>query len=453
MAGHGGCRQRVRMRHARAVLRATAGALVVLASIGSLRAQEASPVRPAPVVAGYAVFGNAVTRPEVILREMTLEPGDTISADELEFCRARIYSLGLFNAVDISYPPMDSTVLIIEVEERWFYYPVPMLGVVDRDLNHWYYGLGLVHQNVRGRNEKLWAAAVAGYNPSAQLSYANPWIFGTAQLFTDTQLAWTRVQNKSLVARGDGENFTENRYSIAQSLGKRFDAYRSAWLSAGFTYVGVSSWKPGRTASSTGIDRVLSIGAGAVHDTRNLREYTTQGFYGAASVVKKGVGFGEVDYTRATLDMRAWQRAWGGVSVGARVLTSVAAGPVVPYYERVFYGYAERIRGRFSEHREGDNIAGLWLETRIPIVPEWMLRLPPLPVNGFSTLRFGLYAAVFADAGLTWDRGERVRAANAARGYGVGLHLLLPYGSVVRLERAWDHQRAGEWILDIAASF
>ncbi|MBL0173680.1 MAG: BamA/TamA family outer membrane protein [Ignavibacteria bacterium] len=434
-------------------------AVVLAALLGASRG-VAQPVRDAPglrdrapVVSGIAILGNKTTKSEIILREMTLHAGDSVTTDALQYCQERVYSLGLFNRVTISCPPMDSTILFVEVDERWYLYPVPLLGTVERDIRHWYYGLGVKHENFRGWNEKIFAGFVLGYNPWVSLYYGNPWIFGSEQLFTETSLGYQNSINKSLVSKGEGPDFHELRYSAAQTLGKRFDAFRTAVLEMGFSYVEVSEKREGRTAAKDGIDRFAWVGIGARHDTRNLREYPTAGMFGSASARKKGLGFGEVDFVQGSIDTRIYTPVTTRLSLGVRAFATLRSGPSIPNYEHVFFGYSERIRGHFGEELEGDNQAGASAELRFALVPPFYLQVQGMPVREFATWKLALYAAAFVDAGQVWDRHQRPDWRHSPRGAGVGLHFLFPYSAVLRVDRAWNERGVGEWIIDIGTAF
>jgi outer membrane protein assembly factor BamA len=431
---------------------------LLLSHILPVRAQveeEVLPLDPRPnqVISAVGVLGNELTKAEIILRELTLRVGDTIDVAELEYSKNRIYSLGLFNRVDITWPPIDSTVLIIEVDERWYLYPVPMAGIVERNWDHWYYGLGVKHDNFRGRNEKLFAGFVLGYNPWVSLSYVNPWILGDQHMFMESNFAWSRVVNKSRISQGEGPNFNEIRYRLHQGFGKRIDQFRSAWITASYNYVEVTDKQAGRTLSEAGIDRYLTVGAGARHDTRNLSEYPTSGFFGMANVAKKGVWFGAVDFMQWSFDIRAYQLLPAGLSLGLRTFAVISSGPSIPNYEHVFFGFSERIRGHFETELEGENIGALFAELRIPIVPRLYIHVPEVPIRQFRTWKLGLYAAVFADAGMVWDRKDRPDISTASKGYGAGLHFLFPYSTVFRVDRAWDESGRGQWVFDVGASF
>ena len=112
---------------------------------------------------------------------------------------------------------------------------------------------------------------------------------------------------RSAIAQGDNPNFTEQHFNIGQTLGKRFSPFHKAWLTAGFNYIDVSEYQPGRTLSTDGRDRYLSLIAGAKHDTRDLWEYPTRGMFGTAATVAmaaaKGVSIVRVHDTAEMVDV------------------------------------------------------------------------------------------------------------------------------------------------------
>ena len=64
------------------------------------------------VVDTVIVVGNDKTKESVILREMTLKPGTEATPEAIEFDRGRIYSIGLFTSVDISFVPFEGKNLL-----------------------------------------------------------------------------------------------------------------------------------------------------------------------------------------------------------------------------------------------------------------------------------------------------------------------------------------------------
>jgi outer membrane protein assembly factor BamA len=117
----------------------------------------------------------------------------------------------------------------------------------------------------------------------------------------------------------------------------------------------------------------------------------------------------------------------------------------------VFFGYGERIRGHFKEVFEGESIFGATAELHLPLLEPRYFRVGFLPKE-FSVWRFGIVAAAFADAGTVWFRSMPVALDRFLRGYGIGLHFLLPYSFVLRAEYAINEVRKGEFIFDVGAA-
>ena len=67
--------------------------------------------------------------------------------------------------------------------------------------------------------------------------------------------------------------------------------------------------------------------------------------------------------------------------------------------------------------------------------------------------RFGVSLELFADAGTTWFRRDKLTLSSFASGYGVGVVFLLPYDFVVRTEYALNEYGKAQFVLDARASF
>jgi len=139
------------------------------------------------------ILGNKLTRESIILRELSLKPGDTILNTELprilEKDQNKLFNLHLFNSVEIR--PLEllpgKADLLIEVNERWYTFPVPIFELSDRNFNEWWenynhdfkrvnYGLKLFQYNFRGRNETLILTAQFGYVHRFELMYRIPYL-------------------------------------------------------------------------------------------------------------------------------------------------------------------------------------------------------------------------------------------------------------------------------------
>lgn len=139
------------------------------------------------------IIGNKVTRESIISRELDVKSGDTISMRRLiklvEQDQRKIYNLRLFNKVEVRWLPITQhqVDLMVDVNERWYTFPVPIFELSDRNFNEWWqnynhdlrrvnYGLRLYQYNFRGRNETLRLTAQFGFTRRFELNYRIPYI-------------------------------------------------------------------------------------------------------------------------------------------------------------------------------------------------------------------------------------------------------------------------------------
>ena len=433
----------------KATAKISATLLVVLALGVSTNRAASALIDSSRTVSRIVIVGNDITKDHVILWEMSTKVGSLLDVDALEQDRKRIYSLQLFNKVDVDYvlDGAEATVTV-KVSERWYIFPFPIIGFKYHDIKNVYYGAGLLHQNFRGRNEKLVASAAFGFDPWYNFSYQNPRLTDDDDLFLRMQIGSSHVRNQnSEVVEYDQTLFFGNA-----SIGKRFGLFTTVTGTLGYEEWKVGDMQPGRTLSSTGKDHYIVLGASYMYDGRDLREYPLAGDYVALSATKYGLGESEVDLFRTMIDLRRYGSLGGDVSLCARAFGSFLGGGLCPPYQHAYFGYFERIRGYYTEILEGEDQVGGSLELRLPILkPRYItVSLPSLPPE-FSVWRYGVYAAIFADVGTTWYR----TAPNVPwyAGYGAGLHFLLPYSFVVRTEYAFNEQGRGEFILAFHTAF
>lgn len=408
-------------------------------------------IRTLGVIDTIIVTGNEHTKEYVILNEMTLKPGSKATPEAIEFDRNRIYSLGLFTSVDIFYDTREGVrFLNVNVGERWYLIPVPVIGFRDGELKKLFFGGGLLHNNVSGRNQRLFALIVFGYNPSLSLSFSNPLIDRDNRLFFSGGLSYSRIRNQSKIASEVTGDFDERHYDINITLGKRFNLYALAGVTLGSQIVDIDNYQPGRTVSPTGRDWFLYGTMSFAYDSRDLREYASRGQYLSLYITKYGFGESDVNHTRIGADLREYVPLPLDLVFASRVYGTIVSGGLVPTYSRAYFGYGERIRGYFNTVFEGENLLGTTVELRYPLLKARTINVTALPLPAeFSVWRFGISLSLFGDAGLTWFRGDTIRLGSFASGYGAGVIFLLPYSYVVRTEYAFNEYFKGQFILNV----
>jgi outer membrane translocation and assembly module TamA len=126
---------------------------------------------------------------------------------------------------------------------------------------------------------------------------------------------------------------------------------------------------------------------------------------------------------------------------------------VIPPYKHVFFGYDERIRGYFYKTIEAENRIGMNAELRLPILTPRYLEIDAFGIPQFQKLRYGLYFAIFADAGKLWSHHQVLSEQPWYSGAGAGFQFLLPYGFTIRTEAAFNNLGTTEGFIDFDTSF
>ncbi len=406
-------------------------------------------------VEGVVLSGNNATKEQVILREMELKPGVSITGDAMRYDQARIYSLGLFQRVQMRIAPTGpgKANVYVNVVERWYIVPYPIFGLKDGDWKKFYFGAGLVHANFRGMNEKLGVSMAFGYDPWGSLSYRSPFLDSAGTYFFEGRIGFSRVRNRStqVLLRPD-DAFDEQHFVVGATLGKRLNNYNTAWIGVEYQTVAIPDYPPAPTVSTDGTDRFPTLTIGYAYDTRNTAEYASAGTFFRTSATKYGIPGNTLDFIRYAVDVRQFVPLAPSWSFGARAATNLIAGSAAPPYNHVYVGSEYRVRGHYTELYEGENLFGATAEIHFTLLPVFYWQFKQLPAQ-FSVGRFGITLAAFADAGIPWYRGQAVSTANSWRGIGGGIHFMLPYGVILRTEYAVNESHGKQFTVDLGAAF
>lgn len=394
------------------------------------------------------VVGNEKTREEVILREIPFRFPDTLSMEDLNSIQNRITNLFLFNRVELAIiGEPEHAILLIQVTEFWYIYPLPLLFINERDWDKISYGFQLSHRNFRGMNEQLTVGGWFGYNPAFFLRYYNPWVGRQSRFMVGLNFFGRKVGNKFY-------DFDERHLGGTISFGKRLSLHRYLQASVEVKRIQLPEEFKEYSFSGSGTDLVPKIILEYRHDRRDLFEYPRKGFLVSWNVARAGFNQHQPSFWRFSFDHRAYIKPFQRVSLGARNFLMLNYGEL-PIYDRVFIGYGERIRGYFDRVFTAQNLMTYNFETRISILPVRYLSWNEAPLFGmfFQQLKYGLSMGIFMDSGVVWDRREELALNNHFTGYGVGLHFHLPYIHVLRLDHAWNDRGQGEWIIEVGVVF
>ena len=164
--------------------------------------------------------------------------------------KQNLVNLSLFNFVEISEEiQAENAKIIIEVTERWYFWPFPILEISERNFNSWWnefkssnysdfsrlnYGLFLTWENFRGRNELLKFKIRKGFKEQYLFSYQIPYFNKkkTIGINTNIQLfrkkkSYYKTENNTLIYYTDENEYTTKDYELNTDILYRRDVHKT----------------------------------------------------------------------------------------------------------------------------------------------------------------------------------------------------------------------------------
>jgi len=403
------------------------------------------------------IKGNETTQDFIILREITFNIGDEVDSTIIHFNRERIFSLALFNRVEIRIEKKnDKNIVVIEVDESWYIYPLPFWYTKTNSLESLTYGISILRKNFRGRNETIRAVLGYGYDKFFTIQYDNPAFSYYNEIGLSALTSFTSFKNinKQAAELNNGE-YNYKLFRISAGIRKRLNQFIQIGSSLSFDYWESSVAPKGAiTASGKRMDRLPGLSIFQIYDTRDLKLFSHDGIYTYTNYSHKGFGNDNISYNTFEIDLRGYNKLIGKLSSKIRFFHRRTFGSLIPYYDYSFLGYSEKIRGHSNKFYEGNNSIITSAELSYPLLSEWNLsfKLPLIP-QSLTSARVGIQINIFADAGTAFNNGEPILIRKVNSGYGIGLILLLLPYNAFRLEYAVDQFGKGEVLLATGFSF
>ncbi len=429
-------------------------------------AQDTTRAGPYRIIA-ITIEGNEVTQERVILREMTLQEGDTVSATDLYALLARsrenLLNTSLFNTVNLlpAYVGQDEVVVQVTLNERWYLWPSPIIEVADPNFNTWWrlgrdidrlnFGLYLYRYNFRGLNETVYLKLQFGYAQQYALRYRVPNLdkrqrWGASLgggYYQQKEVTIGTVDNERVFYKPAQGN-ARTSWSVDGDLTLRpHHDFRHVWrltyanaeVTDSVALEGTDYFQGNETNSA-----FLAVGYSIIWDSRDSHSFARQGSYAELKLDRLGIGLLDVnapDITTIYATVKRWWQPGERFVIAASLQGRTTIGGTVPYFVQEGLGYRYTVRGYEYYVMDGQHLALGKTNFLFALIKPRDYYLAPMPMEAFRTLHVALYADLFGDVGRVWDDQQLV--ANPLNdewlfGYGLGLDLVTSYDQVFRAE-------------------
>jgi outer membrane protein assembly factor BamA len=421
------------------------------------------------------IVGNNVTNERIILRELSLHPGDTVNsahlAEIIQKDKNKVYNLRLFNTVSIRVldMPGDKIDLLVEVSERWYIFPSPIFELSDRNFNEWWqnynhdfhrvnYGFRLTQFNFRGRNETLRFTAQFGYTRRFSLSYKIPNLDKSQKHGITFNFDYREPKNLAYFTDDHKLLYLESPETLKKTFGMAMSyAYRKSFYqthSVSLEYRNssvtdtIATLNPNYYRQGATKQRFLALSYSFNSDHRDVAAYPLKGFLFNGYVSKIGLGFeGNVNQIESNVSHAVFfdlKKNFYLSNLAAAYFTVPGSQPYSLYSA---LGYRQQfIRGYEIYVIEGTRflLNKTTFKKRI-FSHTWSLDF--MPMSQFRHFPLSIYFKAYADVGYVknynYYEAEDFNTRLSDRflaGIGSGIDVVLLYDLVARFEYTFTRE-------------
>lgn len=418
------------------------------------------------IITRIYISGNNKTKDKIIYRELFFKEGDTIPKnkihDVLRQTKSNLINTQLFNYVNLVLIPIDSvyTDILINLKERWYFWPVPIFQFADPNFNTWWQtksfartniGGILLKQNFRGLNEDIGARIQLGYSKDYAFIYNIPYITKKQQLGMGIIAEYTQNHEITVATENNKRIFYTGETGDSRTIftaGLRFNYRRKVFgrhhLELSYNSIHIKDTIT-RLTNDYLSENKTHMSFFSLHyffrfDKRDNKGYPLKGYLLQADFYKKGLSLNfennlNVTYFIATVKnyFELSKRFYYATQIKAKYMPS----KFIPYYLQEGLGYSNFVRGYEYFILDGQHFALIKTNLKYNLIKPREKKINWLENTNFSIFHFAVYLNLYADAGYVWDNyySEKNTLNNEIiHGGGIGLDFVSFYDKVIRFE-------------------
>ncbi|MAJ51602.1 MAG: hypothetical protein CMB82_08315 [Flammeovirgaceae bacterium] len=431
------------------------------------------------------ILGNKKTKENIILREMSLKKETYISLSEIkksiEIDKRNILNTNLFNTVSIDIleeSEEGSINVFVKVDERWYFFPAPLIDIADRNLMDWLinregdvnrfnYGLRLTQYNLRGQNQTLKFIGKVGFERNLLIDYMIPFIDNNQKHGLRFIHFYSESENASYITKDhvpdffDSDVINKKAYFASTSYTYRPSFYNFHEISLSYLRSEVSDTvvrlNPNYHFNQEKKQTYFGLSYNFISDHRNNKRFATAGTFLQASLENIGLGHrNQFNLSTVSLKFNKYTPLGNDFFLANGIMGLKTFPEEQPYFNYQGLGYNEMLaRGFELELIEGSKFL-LQKNTLRRKIFDYSKDIKNLiPISQFAQFRMAAYLKFFAD--FAWvDNYPNYEISSRLTNqllysFGVGLDLVSMYDIVLRLEYSYNSENECNFALNIKA--
>lgn len=423
------------------------------------------------------IDGNKKTKTSIILRELTFLKGDTLNSKNFEeIARTNeklVMNTGLFTEVVINLKKLSdqSTIAHIRVREFWYFFPLVIFRLADRNFSVWWseqnrslqrvnYGSRFFHHNLTGRGDRLRLITQLGYLKVLEVGYDLPMFRGSKNWGIFADLHFSNQREVAYITQGSRLQFFKE--SNEPTLLKRFRVGAGATYRKGIyqyhtgkilysdNWIGevIADLNPNYFLNGINQEQHFTFQYNFSVDRRDIKVYPIGGYQLSFTVQKDGFGFKHEDVSAFS--------------------TTVSYARFFPLGKKRKHSFGAKIQGRYTFNRTQQTYGHISVIGYLPNVlkgyefyvvdgldyaylkTHFRIRLLKKEINWgkwvfleqFRHMPIQAYFTINNDVGYVnapYNQLKSTLSNEWLYGRGIGLDILLYYDKLLRFEYSFNH--------------
>ena len=340
-----------------------------------------------------------------------------------ERAKSNLLNTLLFNFVTVETVYFDSLhiSIYITIEERWYWWPIPIFDVQENNFNTWWaeksldranYGMYIAKENFRGRRERIAIKFQKGYTEEICFKYSNPYInknrtqgFSIMSMYSrNHEVIYNTTANKRDFYKSEEayireEYFTQLTYEFRPKLYNthRFLLdYQNIQVADSLQFYNSNYLSEGRSK-----EQFLSLQYFLSRDKRNFKSYPTKGSFYSFRLKQDGLNLMDSDINSlySTIDYRKFFQLTDRLFL-SHAISGKYSFNKAPYYLISGLGIGSNlVRGYELYVINGDHYGLLKSQIRYALLSNKVFNVTPIPFEEFNKIPLSIYMGAYLDMG------------------------------------------------------
>ncbi len=439
------------------------------------------------IISSIRISGNTKTKDFVILRELTFRKNDKIPADELperlKESKTNLLKTPLFNFAEADFRYLDSlnVEVIINLTERWYFWPQAALYYADRNFSNWLnnrdlsrtdLGLGLIKYNFRGRNEKLSFYSIFGYDEELILNYEHVYFDKKRQHSGAVFLKQLKRKETACMIENDyvkriklTDEYALKSYNFSFKYQYRKQIYNSHSVYLGYEHRSLSdsllTCNSYYTTNPTVPVNYFFIKYIFLNDKRDSRIFPLKGHQIKITALKNGFFIfpeSNINSLKIKAEFSKYTKLSSKFYLGNHFTVQKTLGQRNPFFLNTALGYTSNIRAYEYNAVNGTDFILIKNTLNFELLPKKIIHLNFIPWNRFNTPFIQIFADIFTDFAYVKNddvfyNQNNTLANTPLFSAGLGINILTYYDWLIRFEYSVNIQKNAGFYLHFEVPF